>query len=184
LENEVKGIDKMNHPLWDPISAKNKSEMSDIMQILAKMPIFSDLDSKELKEVEKIIYHRKYKKGEPIFRMGDPGLGMYIIINGAVEIVEEPENGTRTKLAELEKGAFFGDMALLDEKPRSASAIAMVDSDIIGFFRPDFLDLLYRKPRMGIKILWALSRVVGERLRKTDEQLTNLQREMKAKRHE
>ena len=49
----------MNHPLWDPISAKNKSEMSDIMQILAKVPIFSDLDSKELKEVEKIIYHRK-----------------------------------------------------------------------------------------------------------------------------
>ena len=174
----------MNHPLWDPISAKNKSEMSDIMQILAKVPIFSDLDSKELKEVEKIVYHRKYKKGEPIFRMGDPGLGMYIIVNGAVEIVEEPENGTRTKLAELEKGAFFGDMALLDEKPRSASAIAMVDSDIIGFFRPDLVDLLYRKPRMGIKILWALSRVVGERLRKTDEQLTNLQREMKAKRHE
>ena len=116
--------------------------------------------------------------------MGDPGLGMYIIVNGAVEIVEEPENGTRTKLAELEKGAFFGDMALLDEKPRSASAIAMVDSDIIGFFRPDLVDLLYRKPRMGIKILWALSQVVGERLRKTDEQLTNLQREMKAKRHE
>ena len=46
------------------------------------------------------------------------------------------------------------------------------------------MDLLYRKPRMGIKILWALSRVVGERLRKTDEQLNNLQREMKAKRHE
>ena len=98
----------MNHPLWDPISAKNKSEMSDIMQILAKVPIFSDLDSKELKEVEKIIYHRKYKKGEPIFRMGDPGLGCYIIVNGAVEIVEEPENGTRTKLANLKKALFSG----------------------------------------------------------------------------
>ncbi|HPC36565.1 MAG TPA: cyclic nucleotide-binding domain-containing protein [Candidatus Marinimicrobia bacterium] len=174
----------MNNPLWENISFKKKSELSDIMQILSNVPIFSDLDSKELSELEKIVYHRKYKKGEPIFRMGDPGLGMYIIVNGAVEIVEEPENGEIAKLAELGKGAFFGDLALLDEEPRSASAIAMVDSDIIGFFRPDLMDLVYRKPRMGIKILWALSRVVGERLRKTNEQLTNLQREMKAQRNE
>jgi len=149
------------------------------MRVLSSVPIFSDLDGKELIEVEKIVHRRKYKKGEPIFRMGDPGLGMYIIVEGAVEIIEELEDEDCKHLVDLEKGAFFGDLALLDEAPRSASAIAKVDCDIIGFFRPDLLDLLYRKPHLGIKILWSLAKVIGERLRKTNEQLSNLQREMK-----
>jgi CRP-like cAMP-binding protein len=65
-------------------------------------------------------------------------------------------------------------MALLDEDPRSASVIASVDSDIMGFFRPDFLDLIYRKPKLGIKVLLALARVIGERLRHSNELLTKI----------
>ncbi|MDD5230219.1 MAG: cyclic nucleotide-binding domain-containing protein [Candidatus Marinimicrobia bacterium] len=169
----------MKNPIWENIIIKKKSVLSDTMRVLSSVPIFSDLDGKELIEVEKIVHRRKYKKGEPIFRMGDPGLGMYIIVEGAVEIIEELENEDCKHLVDLEKGAFFGDLALLDEAPRSASAIAKVDCDIIGFFRPDLLDLLYRKPHLGIKILWSLAKVIGERLRKTNEQLSNLQREMK-----
>ncbi|MCK9245225.1 MAG: cyclic nucleotide-binding domain-containing protein [Candidatus Marinimicrobia bacterium] len=169
----------MKNPIWENIIIKKKSVLSDTMRVLSSVPIFSDLDGKELIEVEKIVHRRKYKKGEPIFRMGDPGLGMYIIVEGAVEIIEELEDEDCKHLVDLEKGAFFGDLALLDEAPRSASAIAKVDCDIIGFFRPDLLDLLYRKPHLGIKILWSLAKVIGERLRKTNEQLSNLQREMK-----
>lgn len=173
----------MENPIWEDIKIRKKSELSDTMRVLSTVPIFSDLDNKELVEVEKIVHRRKYKKGEPIFRMGDPGLGMYIIVEGAVEIVEELENEERKHLADLNAGAFFGDLALLDEAPRSASALTKTDCDIIGFFRPDLVDLLYRKPHLGIKILWALARVIGERLRNTNEQLTKTQREVKAPRH-
>jgi len=173
----------MKNPIWENIVYRKKSELSDTMQVLAKVPIFADLDEKEIVEIEKIVHRRKYKKGEPIFRMGDPGLGMYIIVEGSVEIVEELDNEERKHLADLGNGSFFGDLALLDESPRSASAIAKVDCDIIGFFRPDLVDLLYRKPQQGIKILWALARIIGERLRRTNEQLTNLQREVKVRKN-
>lgn len=164
----------MGNPIWEVVQFRKKRTDEDIFKILKNVPTFSELNSKELSEVEKIIHRREYKKGEPIFRMGDPGLGMYIIITGSVNIIEEREGENATTLAVLKDGAFFGDLALLDESPRSASAIAGENSEILGFFRPDFLDLLYRKPRLGIKILFSLSKVIGERLRRTNEQLSAL----------
>lgn len=165
----------MENPIWGNSIFKKKKRDDDSATLLKKVPIFSDLKPKELAEVEKIVHRRKYIKGEPVIRMGDPGLGMYIIVKGLVEITEEGKNASSTTLATLKDGSFFGDLALLDEAPRSASAIALEDSDIIGFFRPDFLDLLYRKPKLGIKVLFALAKVIGERLRLTNELLLKTQ---------
>ncbi|MFA4839077.1 MAG: cyclic nucleotide-binding domain-containing protein [Candidatus Neomarinimicrobiota bacterium] len=170
----------MKNPIWEYFETRSKEKNDSIFKILKTVPIFSDLTPKEITEVEKIIHRRNYKKNEPIFRMGDPGLGMYIIVEGSVEIAEENEDAGKKRLAILPEGAFFGDLALLDEAPRSASAIAVVDCDIIGFFRPDLLDLLYRKPSLGIKILWGLARIIGERLRRTNEQLSKSQSETEA----
>ncbi len=161
----------MSNPIWEVVEFRRTEATENIFKTLKNVPIFSDLSKKELGEIEKIIHRREFKKGEPIFRMGDPGLGMYIIINGSIDIVEEKEKGKSTSLAILKDGAFFGDLALLDEAPRSASAIANETSSILGFFRPDFLDLLYRKPNLGIKILFSLAKIIGERLRRTNEQL-------------
>ncbi len=165
----------MESPIWGNGLFKKKNKGDNIFTTLKKVPIFSDLTPKELTEVEKIVHRRRYKKNENIIHTGDPGLGMYIIVNGSVEIVEEDEKAGKRILAKLSDGSFFGDMALLDEDPRSASAIALVDSDIMGFFRPDFLDLIYRKPKLGIKVLLALARVIGERLRHTNELLAKIQ---------
>ena len=164
----------MDNPIWGDGIFKKKKKEEDIFTLLKKVPIFSDLTPKELAEVEKIVHQRRYKKSETIIHDGDPGLGMYIIVSGSVEIVEEDEKVGKKTLAKLSDGSFFGDMALLDEEPRSASAIALVDSDIMGFFRPDFLDLIYRKPKLGIKVLLALARVIGERLRHTNELLAKI----------
>jgi len=165
----------MENSIWGDGIFKKKKKEDDIFTILKQVPIFSDLTPKELTEVERIVHRRKYKKNETIIRAGDPGLGMYIIVKGSVEIVEEDEKACKRTLAKLSDGSFFGDMALLDEEPRSASAIALFDSDIIGIFRPDFLDLIYRKPKLGIKVLLALARVIGERLRHTNELLAKIQ---------
>lgn len=165
----------MESPIWGNSLFKKKNKEDNIFTTLKKVPIFSDLTPKELTEIEKIVHRRRYKKNETIIHAGDPGLGMYIIVNGSVEIVEEGEKARKRSLAKLSDGSFFGDMALLDEDPRSASAIALVDSDIMGFFRPDFLDLIYRKPKLGIKVLLALARVIGKRLRHTNELLAKTQ---------
>lgn len=165
----------MENPVWGNGIFKKKKKEDDIHAILTQVPIFSDLTPKELSEVEKIVHRRRYKKNETIIRAGDPGLGMYIIVKGSVDIVEEDEKAGKKTLAKLSDGAFFGDMALLDEEPRSASAIALEDSDMMGFFRPDFLDLIYRKPKLGIKVLLALARIIGERLRYTNELLAKTQ---------
>lgn len=177
LDKKKDEVGNMENPIWGNSIFRRKKKDDDIFAILKQVPIFSDLKSRELNEVEKIVHRRKYKKNEPVIRMGDPGLGMYIIVKGSVEIIEEDNTGGKRPLAKLAGGAFFGDLALLDESPRSASAIALEDSDIIGFFRPDFLDLLYRKPKLGIKVLFALARVVGERLRRTNELLAKIQQE-------
>jgi len=166
----------MKNPIWEMIKTRQKEHTESIHNILRRVPIFEDLSLREMMEVEKIIHRRKYATGEPVFRMGDPGLGMYIIVTGKVAIVEEAKDQAELQLAELQDGAFFGDLALLDESPRSASAIARSDCDIIGFFRPDFIDLLYRKPKTGIKILSALAKIVGERLRRTNVLLSELQK--------
>ncbi len=173
VKQKKRGI--MESPIWGNGLFKKKNKEDSIFTALKKVPIFSDLTPKELTEVEKIVHRRRYKKNETIIHAGDPGLGMYIIVNGSVEIVEEDEKAGKRTLAKLSDGSFFGDMALLDEDPRSASAIALVDSDIMGFFRPDFLDLIYRKPKLGIKVLLALARIIGERLRHTNELLVKIQ---------
>lgn len=172
----------MENPIWGNSIFKRKKKDDDILAILMQIPIFSDLNPREIDEVEKIMHRRVYKKEEPIIRMGDPGLGMYIVVKGTVEIIDEKNEKNRS-LAKLGNGSFFGDLALLDESPRSASAIASEDCDIIGFFRPDFLDLIYRKPKLGIKVLFALAKTIGERLRRTDEMLMSTKERKVAKHH-
>jgi len=172
----------MENPIWGNGIFKKKKKEDDILTLLKQVPIFSDLSPKELAEVEKIVHRRSYKRNEPIIKTGDPGLGMYIIVKGSVEIATEEGKCEKSVLAQLSDGSFFGDLALLDESPRSASAIALEDCNVIGFFRPDFLDLLYRKPKLGIKVLFALAKTIGERLRRTDELLMKIQ-EKKSKIH-
>ena len=94
---------------------------------------------------------------------------MYVILDGQVSIID-PDS--ETIFATLEPGDFFGELALLDEEPRSASAIAEIPSRLIGFFRTDLLTLMKRSPELGNKILLNLSRVLGERLRRTNKELT------------
>ena len=138
------------------------------LKALESVPIFDDLSDKELSEVARLTHERTYKKDEHIFKQHAPAEGMYVILDGAVEIID-PDSGT--VFASLETGDFFGELALLDEEPRSASAHATQPSRLIGFFRTDLLTLMKRYPELGNKIMLNLARVLGERLRKTNEEL-------------
>ena len=147
---------------------RKKDSSNPVLQALGNIPIFENLRDSELNDVARLTHERTYKLDEHVFKKLAPAEGMYVIMNGAVEI-NDPDSGTI--FASLESGDFFGELALLDEEPRSASAVSTQPSTLIGFFRTDLLTLMKRSPELGNKILLNLSRVLGERLRRTNQEL-------------
>jgi len=157
--------------LWSNLFRHWDTRVNEKVQALKKVPVFSGLSDKELGEIKKLVHQRIYQSGEHVFKHLAPAEGMYIIISGAVEIYLET-NGIKNVLAELKEPDFFGEIALLDDEPRSAGAIATQPSVLLGFFKPDLLSLMERNPVLSNKILTNLGSVLAERLRKTNELLT------------
>ena len=145
-----------------------QKKINPVLIALEEIPVFENLSSKELKDIVHLTHEREYKLNEHVFKKYTPAEGMYIILNGSIKIFDPESKNT---YAELFSGDFFGELALLDEEPRSASAISTKASRLIGFFRSDLLTLIKRNPELGNKILLNLSRVLGERLRKTNKEL-------------
>ncbi len=167
----------MRSAIWDNIFRRQDKKLSETALALSNVLVFNGLSRKELREVENIIHRREYQAGEAIFHQSDPGLGMYIIIQGRVQIVNNQDPDNSILYSELGDGDFFGDLALVDEADRSATALASADTRIIAFFRPELKDILTRFPSLGNKILMNLVKVTAQRLRKTNELLTEAQQQ-------
>jgi CRP/FNR family transcriptional regulator, cyclic AMP receptor protein len=155
-------------------SDEKHNEMS-LHSILYNVPIFKDLSRREMAAVIRILHEREYQQDEIIFRESEPGMGMYIIQHGRVSIIIE---SGQLQLSELGDGAFFGEVSLLDDSPRSATAIATTPCKIFGFFQPDLLGLMARDPKLGLKIVFRLASLLSERLRKTNQQARELNQEL------
>jgi CRP/FNR family cyclic AMP-dependent transcriptional regulator len=157
--------------IWENIFKFRQKKTDEIENLLLHIPIFQDLKHFELQSIKRILHQREYKKDEVIFHQGDVGLGMYIVEEGTVEIISDPG---RHALAILEKGDFFGEVGLLDDSLRSATAISKTHCKMLCFFKPELLDIINRNPRLGSKILFKLAWTIGERLKITNEQLREL----------
>ncbi len=165
--------DKKNS-YWENIFEKNGKYQIKHNIILKQVPIFSELKKSELREFERIIHQRYYKKDEVIFYEGEPGLGMYIIESGSIKIFKDYDSKHKEELATLKVGDFCGEMALLDESPRSATAVAAEPTTLIGIFRPDMFSLIEKKSHLGNKILIRLAQMIAERLRLNNIELQEL----------
>lgn len=157
--------------LWQNIFKLRQKHADEIDKMLLHIPVFQDLNHRDIRTIKRILHQREYGTNEAIFNQGDVGLGMYIIVRGAVEIICNPG---RHVLAELHDGDFFGELALLDESPRSATAISKTPCTLLCFFKPELLDLINRDPKLGGKILFRLAWTIGERLKSTNEQVREL----------
>ena len=113
---------------------------------------------------------RTYPKGSVILFEDDPGDALYLVASGQVKVVLIGEDGREVILSVLGEGAFFGEMALLDDEPRSAHVIAMEDSVVLALRREDFRARLRASPEVAIALLKELSR----RLRRADDQIGSL----------
>jgi CRP/FNR family cyclic AMP-dependent transcriptional regulator len=155
--------------LWGNIFKVRQKKEDAIRDILKRVPIFEDLGGRDLDRIERILHRREYGQDDIIFLQGQPGLGMYIIEEGTIEILSEPE---KVHLAELHSGEFFGELALLDDSPRTATVIARTYCKLLCLFQPDLFDLIDRNRRLGIKILFRLASTIGQRLKKMNEYLS------------
>lgn len=145
------------------------AENADLKILFKSVPVFNDLTKKDLSLLMEISHLRNYLAGEYIFYQGDPGIGLHIIREGEVIIRRSDDLGHSLQLAYLSKGDFFGELALVDGAKRSASAIAIKDSQIAVIFKPDIDEFVYAYPKKGLKILDGLNRIVVTRLRNINE---------------
>ena len=165
----------MKNALWPNLFRNWNRTESETVYTLRQVPIYKDFSKKEFSELEKLVHHRTYASGDFVFKNRAPGEGMYIIMKGTIKITIGTRSGDERVLAELKEGDFFGELALFDNEPRSANALATTDSKLIGFFTADLLSLQDRNPQMTNKIIMNLGSMLGERLRNTNHLLLEAQ---------
>lgn len=139
-------------------------ELSPRLLRLKESALFSSLTPLELKIVDGMMHERRYLADEIVFDEGEEGQALYLVMSGRV-IISRQLGATREVVAELSAGAFFGDLALLDDSPRNAQTRALDNCELAVFFRADFMGLMETDPVIGYKISLALARHIGRRLR-------------------
>jgi CRP-like cAMP-binding protein len=162
---------KANKILWENIFKKMKSEQRTKIEFLRSIPFFQKLKVRQLEEVSHILHERIYEKDENIFEMNQPGAALFLIQVGEVSIETKDEAGSVTQLALLKDHSFFGELALLDETPRSASARSMVKTHAWALFRSDLQKLAHTRPDIACEIYKILANMIGERLKTTNKLL-------------
>jgi cAMP-binding proteins - catabolite gene activator and regulatory subunit of cAMP-dependent protein kinases len=155
--------------LWETLGRwKRSSPELDRIQFLKTVPFFDRLSNRQLKTVSDIMFERTYHADELIFEEGQPGAALFLILDGKIAIEICRESNT-TRLAVLESGAFFGEMALLDDSPRSANARALERTRSLALYRNDLNDLVHRDAKTACQIYRSLAGMIGDRLRLTNE---------------
>jgi CRP-like cAMP-binding protein len=144
-----------------------------ITEKLKSISFFSDMSDYDLEQIAEITEEKTYAKGDTIIEERTSAERFFIIYSGKIKITKQFEDGEEFVLAVHSDGEFFGEMALLDEGRRSASARALEDTTVLEISRPDFETLLYKAPVLAYSIMKELS----SRLRETGALLvSHLQR--------
>jgi len=141
-----------------------------VADILRKVPLFGQLAPSDLERVVEISRERTYPRNSVILFEDDPGDALYVVAEGQVKVVLIGEDGREVILSVMGEGEFFGEMALVDDEPRSAHVIAMEDSTLLVLRREDFQGILTQTPGIALALLRELSR----RLRRVDEKVGSL----------
>ncbi len=141
-----------------------RERMSVTSQVLAAIPLFSHMDEEEHRELHALMIERSFRFGQTLMRAGDPGGAFQIIQQGEVELWLTDSNDKKVVLDVLGAGKFLGELSILSEETRSASAISEEEVVTLELSRQDFLDFLRRRPDAAVDVLTEL----GDRLKHTD----------------
>jgi CRP-like cAMP-binding protein len=150
-----------------PIGIEMISQTADF---LATIPLFNGLQRDELQRFADLTRERSYPKGSVILFQDDPGDSLFVLRSGRVKVVLIGEDGREVILGVLEPGAHFGELALIDDQPRSAHVIAMEDANLLILRREDFR----RRVEANPSVAWALLTELSRRLRRADVKIGGL----------
>jgi len=153
-------------------SYKNKFQ-EEILDLFLSFPFSKDFSTAELWTITKYMNLFKVKKKEVIFREGDPGNFMCFIVEGKILVLKKSENGSRILIAELGAKKSLGEMAMIDQAPRSASAIAAKDTTLLTISEKNFNKLIQDHPKVGNILLKRLSVILCAYIRKTSSDLAD-----------
>ena len=153
-----------------PSVSAGRADADDHINSLAQVSIFADLDPAGLLELATAARRRTFRAGEVIFHRDDPGQVLYVIRQGKVKIYITSPDGQEVSLAVFGTGEYFGELALLDNQPRSASAVAIEPAETFALQRNDFISAVMHHPRIAVQVMQVLS----HRLRQTDAMIEDL----------
>jgi uncharacterized membrane protein len=136
--------------------------------LLASLSLFESFSREDLQALAVHLTERRFKAGETIFHQGDAGQAMYIVAEGQLNIYLPGEASRRISLKDIGQGELFGELALFDDQPRSASVLATTDVVLLELDRATLGDYLDRRPRAAM----ALLKTMGVRLRQTNALLS------------
>ena len=140
------------------------------VDLLQRVPLLAALTDVDRQALARSASRRRYRRGDIIFQKDDPGHSLFIVARGSVRIYVPSTQGADLTLAVLGPGHFFGDLSLLDGRPRSASAAALGDTNVVILERSDFVAVIRTRPAAVMSVL----AVVVRRLRETDEMASDL----------
>ena len=155
---------KVQDPEWYVEIGDAGEEADPLLAVLGELPIFDELSQGDLAKVERIVHHRRFSAGEAVIRAWAPRTGMFVVLSGEVDVVRHLEDGTSEPIGRLGEGELLGEFAILDDTPRSTSIVAAGPCELVGFFRPDLMDLIQTDPKLGFKILYRMSQILGKRM--------------------
>jgi CRP-like cAMP-binding protein len=151
------------------------------------IPIFANLEQKEIGRLLKITEERTYEAGSFVFKPGDPVEGFYIILEGKVDIrspKKDDPGGQLVTLATLENRSVFGEMALIADRKRASAAVAVQKTRLMMVAKKDFDALLADGELCAYKVIHAFAKLLGTRLRRTEDELVALIREFGAEKQD
>lgn len=144
--------------------------MAAVSELLGRVPFLAVLPAGDRESLAAAARRRRFTRGQVVFHKGDPGESLFIIEEGSVRIYLPSLRGSDLTLALLGSGDYFGDLALLDGGPRSASAVATEATTTVMLERADFARLIGSRPESAMAVVAAVAR----QLRETDEMAADL----------
>lgn len=145
--------------------------MSAVSDLLKNVAIFKDLDDGELERVAEVCREMSFEGGDYVFREGESGNRLYLILEGEVRISRTIPGSGEEALAILKAGALFGEMSVFDRSERSTDAISNGGCKCLTIGRSDFELLLDFNREIAYKVLWSCVRLLSHRLRSTNDSL-------------
>jgi CRP-like cAMP-binding protein len=146
--------------------------LEQIINFLLEAPMFGDLDAAQLSQIVHIMQVQRLRDGQIVFREGEPGDAWYVIFDGTLDVFKAEDFLPDQRIATLGARACFGEMAILDHSPRSASVVARGEATVFRFPRKEFESLLHEDNLAAYKLIYEMAKVLSARARRTSQQLS------------